>query len=246
MSSPTSLQSAHRASSSGPRRPPDSGRSPASDAIHVWRASLALDDRGYARLYDTLSVDERDRASSFLFDRDRRRFVAARGALREILGRYLGTAPHRLRFRLGPLGKPAIAGDLPHFSVSHSGELALFAISRSTEVGVDLERVRPVVHLERIVERFFSARERQAFSGCPADRREHVFFECWTRKEAWLKARGEGLAGLVESNAAGEGCWIVRSLAADPGYVAALAERDSTAGARCVEYRVWSDGLDVD
>jgi 4'-phosphopantetheinyl transferase len=77
---------------------------PAADAIHVWRSSLALDDRGYERLHDTLSVDERERASNFLFDRDRRCFVAARGMLREILGRYLGIAPRRRRIRLGALG----------------------------------------------------------------------------------------------------------------------------------------------
>lgn len=217
----------------------------ADDGIHVWAASLALDGSEYRRLLDTLAADERERARDFVFDHDRRQFVAARGVLRAILGRYLGLAPDRLRFRLGPLGKPALVDHSLRFSVSHSGDLALFAVSRGSEVGVDLERVRPVADLDRIVERYFSSRERQTFCRFPRDRKEEAFFRGWTRKEAWLKARGEGLAGPVELDPQCEGRWCVRSIAAAPGHVAALAAEWQPGGERHIEYWQWPDGVDV-
>lgn len=215
------------------------------ETIQVWRASLELDAPTQSRMYETLAEDERDRAGSFAFERDRRRFIAARGLLRELLGRRLKLAPQRLRFRLGPFGKPALVDDALRFSLSHSGELALFAFCRTAEIGIDLERVRPVSHRDRIVERYFSETEWQAARDDATECDDRRFFRCWTRKEAWLKARGEGLTGPVESEPADDERWVVRPLDAAPGYVAALAEEAGPAALRPIEYRHRSDGVDA-
>jgi 4'-phosphopantetheinyl transferase len=161
------------------------------------------------------------------------------------LGRYLGLKPGQLRFCYGPHGKPSLAPPLEEealrFNVSHSQGLALFAVARGRELGVDLEYVRPIAEVEQIVARFFSERESKAFSALPAGRRLEAFFNCWTRKEAYVKARGGGLAlslkqfdvSLAPGEAAALSCtgddaqevarWSLWALEPGPGYVAALA-----------------------
>ena len=209
--------------------------------IQIWRASLAIDKATELRLRETLSDDERERADGFQFDRDRRRFIAARGMLRELLGHRLDRAPERIRFRVGPHGKPSLVDDELRFSVSHSGELALFAICPDGEIGIDLEEVRPIAHRDRIVERYFTAEEWKACRDESGDRR---FFRCWTRKEAWLKARGEGLTGPVEEQPSDDERWVVRPVEAAAGFVAALAE-ERGAFPRSIAYRQWSHGVDA-
>jgi 4'-phosphopantetheinyl transferase len=211
------------------------------EGIQIWRASLAIDEATELRLRGILSDDERERADGFQFDRDRRRFIASRGMLRELLGRRLGSAPERIRFRVGPHGKPALVDDELHFSVSHSGELALFAVSPDSELGIDVEQVRPVAQRDRIVDRYFTADEWAACRDESGDRR---FFRCWTRKEAWLKARGEGLSGPVDEQPSDDARWTVRPIEAAPGFVAALAEERGDAP-RPIDYRQWSDGVDA-
>ena len=166
----------------------------------VWLADLddAASDEGAG---EVLSEDERARAQRFVFDVHRRRFIAARAWLRRCLAERLGRPAASLRFEYGPVGKPALAGtDRLRFNLSHSGRYALLAVTEGAEVGVDIEHVRPLSDMEALAERVFSAAERAALAAVPAERRVEAFFAGWTRKEAYIKARGEGIAllGAIE------------------------------------------------
>ena len=169
-----------------------------SGEVHVWRASLEQPPRSLAKLLATLTPDETERAERFHFDRDRHRFIAARGTLRAILSGYLNVEPGQLRFRYSDHGKPSllpeIASERLRFNVSHSHELALFAVTEGRDLGVDLEWIRPDVADEEIAERFFSSEEVRVLRSLPADLQANAFFNCWTRKEAYIKAIGEGLS----------------------------------------------------
>ena len=168
-----------------------------SEDLHVLSASLDQPFRRLEALAMLLSPDEAERAGRYHFARDRDRFVAARGLLRSILGAYVGFAPERIAFRYGARGKPWLVSQITtadlRFNVSHSDGLALYAICRGRDVGVDVERVKPVADAERIAERFFSAREGAALRRLPPRERERAFFACWTRKESYIKATGDGL-----------------------------------------------------
>jgi 4'-phosphopantetheinyl transferase len=155
-----------------------------------------------------LAADEQVRASRFIRARDRRRFVSCRAALRQILGGLLEASPGSLQFRAGGQGKPELvpepACDQPRdcrhplrFNVSHSAELALIAVCRGRELGVDIERVRPIAEADRIVASFFSTAEQAAFASIPDEAKARTFLRGWTRKEAVLKGLGIGLAGLA-------------------------------------------------
>ena len=164
--------------------------------LHVWQTLLDLPDVVERHLETYLSKDERDRADRFHFPHDRAHFVAARGALRHLIGLYLNRPPQSLDFHYGPKGKPALQDpsiDL-QFNVSHSGGRALIAFASQRAVGVDIERVRPETPVEEIAERFFSVREVEVLFDLPASERRAAFFRCWTRKEAFIKARGDGLS----------------------------------------------------
>jgi len=167
------------------------------DEVHVWQAALDQNESQIAVYHRTLAADERARAERFHFSADRRRFVVARGTLRAILGVYLNRAPERITFRYSSYGKPELASEEGAnqicFNVSHSNGMALYALSCGRQVGVDLECVRSNLEVEQIAERFFSRREVSALQELPAAVRRHAFFLCWTRKEAYIKARGEGL-----------------------------------------------------
>ena len=215
-----------------------------SEEVHVWRAPLDATASQIEKLLETLAPDEQRRAERYHFRRDREHFIVARGVLREILSRYLGLAPGQLGFCYNAYGKPAldstIGTDMLRFNLSHSHGLALYAITRAREVGVDLEQVRPDFACEQIARQFFSTREVAALRRLPAGMKVAGFFNCWTRKEAYIKARGEGLAlpldGFAVSLTPGEpaalltsqefepeGRWSLRALDPGPGYVAALA-----------------------
>ena len=166
-------------------------------AIHVWTVAL---DSGFA-LADSLSRDEQERAQRFYFDRDRRRFVAARSALRRLLALYLQTSEAALAFQYSKNGKPRIAvpaSDLC-FNVSHADAYALLAFRRGGEIGVDIEKVRPEVETGKLAERFFSETERDGLRAMDAAARLNGFFQCWTSKEALLKAWGTGLTVSLAS-----------------------------------------------
>jgi len=166
--------------------------------VHVWRSFLDKDRSAVQSLLEFLSPDEQKRAGKFHFQRDREHFVVARGMLRSILGRYLNVTPQQLGFTYNQYGKPALnratAADLLRFNVSHSHGLALFAITPGREIGVDLEQVRADFVSLELAERFFSPAEVATLRALPPDARMTAFFNCWTRKEAYIKARGEGLS----------------------------------------------------
>jgi 4'-phosphopantetheinyl transferase len=216
-------------------------------SIRIERLSLDLPEGSLAARRGHLSDDERATAGRFRFARDRRRYVAARGGLRALLGSHLAIPPDEVRFNYGPLGKPALAAGQERsgirFNLTHSEDLALCAVTGGLEVGIDLERVRPLPDLEALADHFFAPGERAALRRLPGALREEGFFRCWTRKEAYLKGRGDGLAlpldsfevsidpdeparllrvddrpGDVES-------WRLEDVPVRPGFAAALAVR---------------------
>lgn len=215
------------------------------DEIHVWRAALDSLGTSLASLQETLSPDERARAAQFRFLRDRQRFIVARGVLRNILARYLRREPAGLKFSHNSSGKPALAGESGastlHFNLSHSHGLALFGVAMEREVGIDLERIRTDFASEEVAQRFFSPRDVAALAAFPASQRQEAFFDCWTRKEAFAKARGEGLSILLDPFDASVGPekpaavrrteddppevarWRLERLAPGSGYAATLA-----------------------
>lgn len=216
-----------------------------SGAVHVWRVSLDESPSQVALFQSTLDDDERSRAARFYFSRDRERFIVARGVLRELLGRYLDRSPKSLSFSYSTHGKPALASesgeDAICFNLSHSHGAALYAVARGRELGVDLEFIRCDLEAEQIAERFFSQSEIVALRALPLALRKYAFFLCWTRKEAYIKARGEGLSmpldqfdvSLIPGEPAvllstqpdpGEALnWSLRNLTPVSGYAAALA-----------------------
>jgi 4'-phosphopantetheinyl transferase len=169
--------------------------------VHVWRIDL---DAGAAdhRLWAALSPDEVARAARFHFERDRARFVVARAALRRILEDYLGTGPAAIAFVYGSHGKPALARPWSEsgvcFNLSHSQEVGLCAVTRDRRIGVDVERIRPLDDMQYLAGRVFSASERAALHRLPPSARLAGFFNAWTRKEAFIKALGEGLSHPLE------------------------------------------------
>jgi 4'-phosphopantetheinyl transferase len=162
--------------------------------VHVWAARL--DEPSACGHVELLSRDEIARAERFHFARDRRRFVAARTLLRQIAGNYLSSDPADLRFVYGATGKPALAQpESPlRFNLSHSGEIALFAFAMGCELGVDVELERELPEAEGIAERYFSPAERAELRRLAPEERPSAFFRCWTRKEAFIKATGDGLS----------------------------------------------------
>lgn len=215
------------------------------DEVHVWRASLRPPPAVLVRLEATLSPDERARAARFRFDQHRVAFVAGRGVQRGILSRYTGLAPAALAYREGSHGKPELDGAAGgagiRFNVSNSGDFALYALTLRREIGVDLELIRPMPDGIDIAKRFFSAPENEVFAGLDEEVRDLAFFRCWTRKEAYIKAVGEGLSMPLDrfdvAFAPGEPArilstrgnpgeaerWTMLSLDPGPGYVGALA-----------------------
>ena len=170
--------------------------------IDIWR--VVLDNSQLDNLSATLgheatvlAPDELARAARFHFEQDRTRFSRCRAALRALLSRYLGLAPEQIRFTYSPSGKPELAADQNpqclRFNVSHSENMALIAIGLYDNLGVDIEKVRLDVRAEELSERFFSTRERASLRALPETLRVTGFYACWARKEAFLKAIGEGL-----------------------------------------------------
>jgi len=158
----------------------------------LWR--FPLDQHLSAAAIATLSADEVARARRFVFEADRHRFMAARAALRQLIGQRTGTPPAALRFATDRFGKPALAThDGLQFNLSHSGATGVLAMSARTALGVDLEAVRPVPDAESLAAAYFAPAERAAIAACAPNTREIAFLRCWTRKEACLKAIGIGL-----------------------------------------------------
>lgn len=168
----------------------------AGGVIDLWCADLKQPDHVVAALERHLSPDEVERADRFRFPRHRRRHVVSRGVLRRLLAAYTGLSPDELRFGYGEKGKPFLI-DLeapPIFNLSHSDELVLIGVTENEELGVDVERLRDMPDALSISEHFFSAEERVDLRSVPETQISSAFFNCWTRKEAYIKAVGDGLS----------------------------------------------------
>jgi len=166
--------------------------------IHVWRVSLAQTESCLQNLQQTLSTDERTKADRFRFPKDRSQFIVSRGALRAILSRYLNISSHILRFDYNPYGKPSLTvaqgGNTLRFNLSHSRGMALIAITKNRDIGVDLEGINQNFSCLEIAEKFFSPLENSVLRSLPEHLQATAFFTCWTRKEAYIKAVGKGLS----------------------------------------------------
>jgi 4'-phosphopantetheinyl transferase len=169
--------------------------------IHLWAARLDPPAAEVVRLHRLLDADEQAKAARFRFDKHRRRFIVGRGFQRIVLGDYLGVDAAEIELRYGPKGKPYLAGpwrERLHFNLSNSSEMALLGVNVEREIGVDIEKLREVHEMEQLAERFFSRREAPVLLALPEERKIEGFFNCWTRKEAYLKAVGTGLSAPLD------------------------------------------------
>lgn len=224
--------------------PPAAGLMPKLSGVHVWAVPLIPTSAGNVGYAEVLSPEERERAAAYRLPGPRQRFIIARGALRRLLGGYLQCEPAALEFDYGARGKPELRGQgaTPiHFNVAHSHDLALIAVTRAAPVGVDVELIRPMRDADRIAERYFSPREAEALRHASAADRAALFFVLWTRKEAWLKATGQGISEslskfevtflpqqppcvvAVAGDAAAGAAWRLCNLDPADGYAGALA-----------------------
>jgi 4'-phosphopantetheinyl transferase len=171
--------------------------------IHIWKADLTTGFGQIGTFLPTLSEGERSRAYRFHFERDQRRFIAARGILRDVLGRYLGADPAELGFVEGEFGKPGLTAEWQHtglrFNLSHTRDFAVYAVAEGREVGVDVEAIDRPVECRELAWRYFSASEAEKLLHLPDDLQTTAFFRCWTRKEALVKAVGKGLSVPLDS-----------------------------------------------
>lgn len=208
-----------------------------SGVVHAWLLAL---DKGTRRTYRSMSLlsdEERVRAERFHFQVDRDRFVVSRSVLRLLLGRYTGSEPQNIAFSLNAHGKPLLSVHASEhsvrFNLSHSGEYTLYAFSADREVGVDIERIRPVTDLEKIAAQVFTRKEHALIASVPDDEKTASFFRLWARKEALVKGAGHGLSspwheGYMEATntdrpAHERRCWSVQDLHCAPNYAAAVA-----------------------
>lgn len=212
------------------------------DEVHLWRIDLAAVATAEQRWQQILSADERTRAARFHFPHDRQHFTATRALLRTILASYVASEPAKLVFRYSEKDKPslALAGNQVEFNVSHSGTRALLAFARGRALGVDVERIREDLDPIALARRFFSTHEQNQLAALDPTEKYSGFFRCWTRKEAYIKARGTGLSLPLDqfdvSLQAGDenallttrpdplqaGLWSLQEIPAGDGYIAAL------------------------
>ncbi len=222
----------------GPLRPSD--QNPMTVLTDLWLWPLDIDETQYQALSRHLGADETGRAASFVFERDRRRFVAGRGRMRELLGALMGQRPGDLRFQYDERGKPRLPAG-PPFNLSHSAGWAALAVSPGPAIGIDIEAHRAIER--NVAEHFFSRHEVSALRALPAREWQAGFFRCWTRKEAYLKALGTGLwcpldsfdvtlgpaeaprILRIDAGADRPGDWTLTHLDLGPGFVGAIALR---------------------
>jgi 4'-phosphopantetheinyl transferase len=199
------------------------------EEVHVWSASLLNPAFATYAKGELLSQTEKDRSAKFHFERDRRNFVVRRSLLRAILGGYLKMDPAQLVFEYEEWGKPRLppqVGAPPlHFNFSHSRGLALCAVTSLAPVGVDVEKLRPMPEMAEIAATFCAAAENAQIKDAPEERKLEVFFGVWTRKEAFLKANGQGLVGSlaqVDCSVAPPG-WTLQTFSPARGFAGSLA-----------------------
>jgi 4'-phosphopantetheinyl transferase len=218
--------------------------------VHIWLAWLDVERQERTRLSSYLSKDEVSRVERFVFPRDRDHFIVARGRLRELLGKYLHCPPNAVQFKTGRYGKLSLLDDrdLLRFNLSHSHGVALYGFCMGRELGIDTEKIRPGFAAEGIAERYFSAAEQRELAGVPKELRDTAFFLCWTRKEAYIKAHGDGLQIPLDSfdvslkpgepetlRSLDSGRWNMRSFAPAPEFVAAIIVEGEIRSTRFLE-----------
>lgn len=196
--------------------------------IEVWCVELEAPISTLRQLDAILSGEEKGRASNFKFERHRTAFILARGLLRSLAARYLGISGSDIRFEYGANGKPHLTDSNLDFNISHTDGMAVFAFALDCALGVDVERVRDIEDMLQIAQRFFAPSEAEELMSLPNEHRQKAFFDCWTRKEAFLKATGTGLSSplsefqvtttptgeptLLIPAWSGESSWILRDL----------------------------------
>jgi 4'-phosphopantetheinyl transferase len=224
--------------------------------IHVWRLAHNPQCLPPVAWESSLSPDEHARASRFAFHRDRNAYVTTRSALRDLLGQYLSTPPKDIQFHYADRGKPGLTQPSPtagappiHFNVSHSRGLALLAFSPDRRLGVDVELIRPIENWEDIARRFFSQNELAELRTLSPEQRDEGFYTCWTRKESYVKASGQGLQMPLDSfdvtltpgaperlTAADASNWTLLSLYPRHGYAAALTAEGQNPNLKLWDY----------
>jgi 4'-phosphopantetheinyl transferase len=219
--------------------------------LHVWWIKLPSERDDLSVLESALSHDERNHANRFRSPVQKNEFIAARAALRDILAGYVGVPPGRLSFHYGSFGKPALSPMFGpcgiKFNMSHSFGMALLAVANA-EVGVDIERIDPALAEEQLADRLFSVPEISSLRCLPLAMQPEAFFNCWTRKEAYLKAVGLGLCGALDSFDVSvapdastvilhEGAaWLIQGMVLGPDYIGAVAVEGTTWSIRVLNW----------
>lgn len=212
--------------------------------VNVWIVNLEASTETVKYLYSTLSPEEQSRAENFSFDYLRERYCICRGLLRILLGSYLAVAPGDIRFAYGEYGKPSLCGsDSFQFNLAHADDLAAYAFALDCELGIDIERIRELENFGSVAKRFFCPEEVSDLESVDEAERLDSFFACWTRKEAYIKATGEGLSAALDSfrvalrpneaasfihiggNTSEAQCWSLHNLRPNTEYIGALAFR---------------------
>jgi 4'-phosphopantetheinyl transferase len=225
-------------------------------SIDVWAVQLSALDAVVERCIEILSLDERVRANRYRFEDHRRSYILSRGVLRTLLGFYLSVPPAEIQFSYGEKGKPDVSGVITdiRFNSSRSAGVALYALTRHCELGVDIEQIRSLQDIEQIADRFFCSEEARELFNLPASQRESAFFNCWSRKEAYIKAVGDGLSMPLngfrvtlkpndpakfvhlgnDRRVAQE--WTLQNIDIVPNYAAALAYHDTCRSLRVAPF----------
>lgn len=241
------------------------------DRVSVWCLPLLRrldrcegDDTWLAHMAEVLSIEERAIAAGMDSPERRRSYIAAHALLRMILGREAGVPPNELVFTYGRRGKPELAGPVAkdlQFNMAHSRDMVVVAVARGRRVGVDIEHIDEPGDVRRIAARFLSPRDRDMIEGLPAERQRDAFLRCWTRKEAYMKARGDGVSRPLDDfevshsthagspprllNVAGNPNeperWELADLPAPRGFMAAIAVEGH--GFEVVQHADWSDDV---
>jgi len=194
------------------------------DEVHVWSVSLSVADPILQELRGALSNDELLRCQRSPLLQEQNRFIAGRGSLRHILALYLDTEPQVIQFGYGHAGKPFLTNpshDI-RFNISHSGDLALIAVTLGREIGVDVELMSVMPEMTEIANRFFSDQAKTEFLATPTGERVEVFYKCWTEKESISKCTGDG---ITEEKPLPADDITVFPLSPATGYAASLAIR---------------------
>src|SRR6266404_4687666 len=230
----------------------------AENELHVWRAFLDVPPALLQRLESTLHANEKERAEKFLVPQTRERFVAARGILRELFAAYLGIDPEKVELRYGPQGKPSISSvhnSKTCFSVSHSQGMGVFAFANGCEVGADIEQIKAGFKGMEIASHFFSSEEIAALAKLPQELATEAFFGCWTKKEAYVKARGQGLSIPLRSFTVGfadskqllrdetGAPWSCYALEPAPGFAGAVVAAGDNWSLKCWQWSAGAESL---